>query len=25
VFDRDLRVVSTGSVEEQFTAEKSGG
>lgn len=24
VFDRDLRVVSTGSVEEQFTAEKSG-
>jgi len=25
VFDRDLKVVSTGSVEEQFTAEKSGG
>jgi hypothetical protein len=25
VFDRDLRVLSTGSVEEQFTAEKSGG
>lgn len=24
VFDRDLRVVSTGSVEEQFTSEKSG-
>ena len=24
VFDRDLKVVSTGSVEEQFTAEKSG-
>jgi len=25
VFDRDLKVFSTGSVEEQFTAEKSGG